>query len=62
MIIDCKKISEDVIGNLVEKVRILNINDIFPILAVVLVGDIFSSRIYVNSKKYNMEVDTYVEM
>ncbi|MBP3320487.1 MAG: bifunctional 5,10-methylenetetrahydrofolate dehydrogenase/5,10-methenyltetrahydrofolate cyclohydrolase [Clostridia bacterium] len=51
MIIDCKKISEDVIGNLVEKVRILNINNIFPILAVVLVGDIFSSRIYVNSKK-----------
>ncbi len=51
MVIDCKMVAEGIISGLSDRVFSLKNGGFSPTLAVVLVGDIFSSRVYVNNKK-----------
>lgn len=55
MIVDCKMISESIMSGLSDRVYKLKSVSFFPTLVVVMVGDIFSSRVYVNNKRKKCE-------
>lgn len=55
MIVDCKMIAESVMSELSDRVYKLKSVSFFPTLAVVMVGDVFSSRVYVNNKRKKCE-------
>lgn len=55
MIVDCKMISESIMSELSDRVYKLKSVSFFPTLAVVMVGDVFSSRVYVNNKRKKCE-------
>lgn len=54
-ILDGKKVSQKVKDALKEKVALLNEKNIFPALAVIIVGNDSASRVYVNNKKKSCE-------
>ena len=55
MIVDCKMIAESIMSELSDRVYKLKSVSFFPTLAVVMVGDVFSSRVYVNNKRKKCE-------
>lgn len=50
MVIDCKKVADEIISESKTKIDLLKKNDIFPNLAIVMVGNNEASKIYVHNK------------